>query len=341
LHRRFAQNVLLVLLGLLLAVVTLELLLQGASFLLRNLGSRANVRSDSAERIILCVGDSHTYGAGVAESAAYPAQLERYLNEVDPEGRYAVLNRGVPGMNSAQVAHLLPALIGELRPSLVVVWAGINNSWNLEDPGGIRDPGSGRSWRSLAMRSRLYRLWLSLEFRSDLQSMSDREALAELLRPKVREQARRKARRLPKREFIEATVQDVLRIEEVLKDEGMPWILLTYPMQGGPWGVYGSVHARAVRAFAAQRHVALVDTMPVTMKAQEKHPDAVPVCEASELETHECLFVEAMGPHPTQLLYGYIAESIGRRVLSTLGCAGPCRIDPAPQQPHSPLPPEP
>jgi len=92
--------------------------------------------------------------------------------------------------------------------------------------------------------------------------------------------------------------------------------------------VYGSLHAQAVRAFAAQRHVALVDTMPVTMKAQEDHPDAVPVCEAGELESHECLFVEVMGPHPTELLYGYIAESIGRRVLPALGCAGPCRLDP-------------
>jgi hypothetical protein len=143
----------------------------------------------------------------------------------------------------------------------------------------------------------------------------------------MRQQARRKAQRLRKAEFVDVTVRDVLRIAEVLEDEGLPWILVTYPMQGGHWGVYGSLHAQAVRAFAAQRRVALVDTMPVTLKAQENHPDAVPVCEADELESHECLFVEAMGPHPTELLYGYIAESIGHRVLSTLGCAGPCRID--------------
>ena len=32
-----------------------------------------------------------------------------------------------------------------------------------------------------------------------------------------------------------------------------------------------------------------------------------------------CLLINEMGPHPSGLLYGYIAESIGERVLSALG----------------------
>jgi len=41
--------------------------------------------------VVLCVGDSHTYGVMVEEAEAYPARLDRFLDEQVP-GRFAVVN---------------------------------------------------------------------------------------------------------------------------------------------------------------------------------------------------------------------------------------------------------
>jgi lysophospholipase L1-like esterase len=78
---------------------------------------------------ILCVGDSHTYGAMVEEGEAYPGQLEHFLNELEP-GRYEVVNLGIPGHNTAQVLQRLPDQIASFAPSIIIVWAGVNDGWN-------------------------------------------------------------------------------------------------------------------------------------------------------------------------------------------------------------------
>jgi hypothetical protein len=101
---------------------------------------------------VLCVGDSHTFGAGVAEEESYPARLQRLLDEREPR-RYSVINLGTPGMSTTQVLERLPLQLARYRPDLVILWAGMNNAWNLEGAG------TGASQlEALALRSRLYRL---------------------------------------------------------------------------------------------------------------------------------------------------------------------------------------
>jgi len=90
---------------------------------------------------VLCVGDSHTYGAGVRAEEAYPAQLQAHLDRLLP-GVYSVMNLGVPGFNSALVRDHLPAWIAELAPSFIVAVVGVNNTWNLSDADDVGD------WRS-------------------------------------------------------------------------------------------------------------------------------------------------------------------------------------------------
>lgn len=104
---------------------------------------------------ILAVGDSHTYGAFVEPDAAYPAQLEAQLEARTP-GAYSVINRGVPGMNTSQVRNRLPVWLSRYGADVVVVWAGINNSWNTAETGGAATSWLG--WlEAQATRSRLYR----------------------------------------------------------------------------------------------------------------------------------------------------------------------------------------
>ena len=53
-----------------------ELFLQAASFVARRAGARAAPGDSEAASVILCVGDSHTYGLPLPKEESYPAQLE-------------------------------------------------------------------------------------------------------------------------------------------------------------------------------------------------------------------------------------------------------------------------
>jgi lysophospholipase L1-like esterase len=111
---------------------------------------RSGAWRPGARERVLCVGDSHTYGAGVRSDEAYPAQLQVLLDEAAP-GVYSVVNRGVPGYNSLQVRNRLPQWIAELRPTVIVVVVGVNNTWN---EAGFRLP--GEPWTSRLRQALLH-----------------------------------------------------------------------------------------------------------------------------------------------------------------------------------------
>lgn len=123
--------------SLVVAVALLEIILQGLSWihhvqlthdyeqqLEESLGT-------SAERRVLCVGDSFTFGMGAsAYDQSYPAQLERMLNATPGSDRWKVLNFGKPGMNSWEVRRFLDEWIRLARPTYVCLLIGDNDSWN-------------------------------------------------------------------------------------------------------------------------------------------------------------------------------------------------------------------
>jgi lysophospholipase L1-like esterase/tetratricopeptide (TPR) repeat protein len=109
-----------------------ELLLQLGYAVMWWLGSRGTepppARADD-QRIVLCLGDSFTYGMGSSSPAkSYPQQLEHLLQQDDP--RWRVVNRGWPGRNSREVLTTLEESLGTLRPQVVCILVGINDSWS-------------------------------------------------------------------------------------------------------------------------------------------------------------------------------------------------------------------
>ena len=96
-----------------------------------SLGMRGGEPSpeDSSLYRITALGDSFTFGFGVEEEAAYPAVLERILNE-SPEGRrrrFEVLNLGVVGYNTRDEAVVLESRALPLRPRAVIVGYVLND----------------------------------------------------------------------------------------------------------------------------------------------------------------------------------------------------------------------
>jgi lysophospholipase L1-like esterase len=149
--RRLVRGFVGALAALVITLVAAEAILQLAALFA---GGREEGWAPEARHRILCVGDSHTYGAMVKPAEAYPARLQRLLDEQAP-GEFSVLNLGVPGMNTAQVRSRLPVQVSRYRPDLVIVWAGINDLWNRAEGDALDTP--WRSLDALASRSRLHR----------------------------------------------------------------------------------------------------------------------------------------------------------------------------------------
>lgn len=135
------------------ALVLLELSLQLAAHFVSD---RSGAWRPGASRRVLCVGDSHTYGALVRREEAFPAQLQRLLEQHEP-GVWSVVNLGVPGLSSTQVRNRLPVWLARYQPDVVVAWSGVNDSWNVSEVGQTRG-GLSLALEQLALRSRVYRL---------------------------------------------------------------------------------------------------------------------------------------------------------------------------------------
>ncbi|MFH1620125.1 MAG: hypothetical protein ABIG11_09535 [bacterium] len=88
-------------------------------------------RQDDGGKVILCLGDSYTYGMGVSREEAYPAQLQQLIDNLKGRGTYRVVNGGVLGQNTAQLSVALPNELKKYRPAAVVMLTGGSNSWNV------------------------------------------------------------------------------------------------------------------------------------------------------------------------------------------------------------------
>lgn len=80
-----------------------------------------------ADRKILLLGDSVTWGDGVLREHSYPFLLEGKLVAGDPGRSFEVINAGVPGYSTFQELALAQRLVPELRPDLIVLQFCLND----------------------------------------------------------------------------------------------------------------------------------------------------------------------------------------------------------------------
>jgi len=113
----------------------------GVPFRTNELGFRDRPIFDKAPGVfrILCLGDSVTFGTGVANEQTYPNVLEGMIQEVATPGMTIdVINAGISAYNARNIRGLLQQYINYLRPD-AVVYAFVEN--DLDDsvsvgPGG-------------------------------------------------------------------------------------------------------------------------------------------------------------------------------------------------------------
>lgn len=65
-------------------------------------GFRCNARQNRGEKVLVALGDSVPFGAGVADGDTYPSRLNDLVAQKLPANRLSVLNAGVPSYNIRQ-----------------------------------------------------------------------------------------------------------------------------------------------------------------------------------------------------------------------------------------------
>ena len=203
---------------------------------------------------IACLGDSHTFGQGVAERATWPAHLARLLAERDPPERVEVMNCGVDSYDTLQEVLWLERRVLAHAPDLVILQYYINDAaargMDVETPGdwllGLSSPHRGDWIGSLRRRSWFVELVLDgiyrrrgLELYSDLRT--------ELYTPESPGWLR---------------VQEALcRARDLLAERGIAFGVALYPFLVERDGVLTSHAAfEIVAEFCASQGIACLDT---------------------------------------------------------------------------------
>lgn len=230
---------LLLLAGIVLPVVLLEVGLQVASLLLE---PRRPLANSPAERHVLCVGDSHTWGVYYEERFSYPNRLQAYLDHSGAASRIEVVTEARPGWSTAPMLARLPELLQHYQPEVVLLLGGLNNRWNR----GERELlGERRS--KFASWLDHFRVWTLL-----------RMALAAQARPSEHEVGAVPEDSSPDRTILteaqlEAEVAaDVRRMVQLCRAGGSTPIVLTYaapdpPLQAPNRGLRAAAAAEGVR----------------------------------------------------------------------------------------------
>jgi lysophospholipase L1-like esterase len=113
-------------------LITLEVGLRFADLVISQSRNLALARQDehvssSNEFRILAIGESTAYGLGVGRDDAYPAQLERLLNE-QTDTRFDVIDTGVPGQTSTSILRSIAYQMQRYAPHVVICQFGINDT---------------------------------------------------------------------------------------------------------------------------------------------------------------------------------------------------------------------
>lgn len=279
-----------------LAFGFLALLLMGGEAALRFGAGRAGGAdwAPGASVRVLCMGDSLPFGSRVEAEDAFPAQLQRLLEQRSP-GRYSIVNLAVPGMNSTQVRRRLARRVLRYEPDLVIVMVGANNARNAAEMEEAPAPAWWERLDALGSRSALYRALRrrALARRPAPGPPSTRadggRQLAEVEscpEPDCEVRARwrlshggeveviemRRVER-PDRERAERrAVADYLSLQRWLGAAGIPLVLVGYPRDSvQPFAVPNRALARVAR----EQGLRVVDTRPAASRAGGRWRDVL------------------------------------------------------------------
>jgi len=241
---------------------------------------------DDPERVrIVVLGDSTTFGFGVANGETYSDVLETYLNERARTGLvYEVLNMGVVGYSTLNEAVVLEEKALLYDPDLVIV------GYNLNDPDAeLRQP-LQRVFKDLSWWESTH-VWQKLceaDYARRLRELGDGNPL--------------KLAHVEGTANWESVLEGFRRMAAVSERESLPILLTIWPsgLAGKTWGEYRYAEQHEqVTAAAEAAGIEVLDLWPVF----------------SKLDREGVLYVFERHAHPNRKGHVMGAHAIGRHVL--------------------------
>lgn len=125
-RRSWPERIAAVVLGLLIALLLLEgaLRLGGHLFLMQQDARNRRVLTGADTVVVLCLGESTTALGG---EESFPSQLQDVLDEWGGNGRFSVINKGIPGTDSSVILEQLGTHLDAYQPQIVVAMMGAND----------------------------------------------------------------------------------------------------------------------------------------------------------------------------------------------------------------------
>jgi len=314
-RRRFSRGWL-VLVAVVGSLVAMEAVLQLASLVV---GAAVSARGEAAAgqgAVILCVGDSHTFGLPLPEAESYPSQLQVRLDEAYGPGGYRVVNLGIPSVNSGFVAKRLERQLAQLDPAVVIVWVGINNLWNAVEMDAGADP--WLEWRRQLQRSKLFRL-ASIAWYSGTGHQYEDEGRSGWFEGEAPPSGVVKGRpRLPAPG--RRLERDLVGMGELARAFDTPLVLVGYPLASQ------AAITRAIERAAGRLGAPFVDTALLYAQAREEGHAVAELVD------------ERAGPHPSALLYRFVVDELMRELQPILDPkpASPPPANPSPKPVSAP-----
>lgn len=130
---RRSAKLFLIVLGVLL-VLEIALRITGHFYQSRQVEDQRKDRRNSTKWVtVLALGESTTLGLWLPFEESYPKQLERRLREHYQRRRIQVVVPPHAGQNTSQMVHRFADYLESFQPSLVILMAGVNNTWSLAE----------------------------------------------------------------------------------------------------------------------------------------------------------------------------------------------------------------
>lgn len=152
--KKYLTKTLVFLLGSIVFLTLLEFIISlvGAGYLYFNSPTLLNSKNTFN---ILCLGNSHTFGAGVNKNEAYPAVMQNFLNTSYNENTFNIINGGFINGNTSIILENMKSLTTTYKPQLVLVMVGQANFWNSYGYQDSKSDESDNSWGKNEVRKKL------------------------------------------------------------------------------------------------------------------------------------------------------------------------------------------
>jgi lysophospholipase L1-like esterase len=255
---------------------------------------------------VLALGDSQTFGAGLALADTWPKQLERML-QATSSFRWEVLNAGIPGTDTWQHEILLRRLLKATNPHAVVLAFYVNDVVPSHTPQKLRAEALSNTTtkrlvyllkRSAVVTWTYYRLFLPWHTRSADWASATEEAVLT-------------GGKNPRAELGWKQVEQSLRrMKELCGAQGVLLLLAILPRRDQVSGAHqGRAYQERVRALARVHGIEAIDLLPELSTEYRGKGDAlfIPWDGHNSAAANRVIAVQL-----TQRLEG-LSSSLGRR----------------------------